>query len=204
MTMSANNGPDSQKTLQIGIVAEEVQMTDIVCVDLFGNCETQYVRDTVVLSGQDNVASARNMTFHWIASTLEPTRMTPGIKFKPTMTYDDCPRDLDILIIGGPMPTHRPEAARKFMREMFTKTKIVMTTCVGSWWLADAGVLQGHKCTTNREALHLVKKQHPEIEWLDQRWVVDQKPGGELWTAGGAQAGETISAVGLFERFDKG
>lgn len=130
------------------------------------------------------------MTFHWISSDLNPSMTTSGLKLQPTITYDGCPRDLDILLIGGPLPSHRPEAADRFMREAFAKTKVVMTTCVGSWWLASSGVLDGHKCTVNRGALDICKKMYPKTEWLDQRWVVDKKEGGELWTGGGADAGE--------------
>ena len=104
----------------------------------------------------------------------------------PTVTYDDAPRDLDILIVGGPMPTFRPAAAERYLKEAFGKIGVVMTTCVGALWVASAGVLKGKKCTTNREALEMARHLYPETEWIDARWVVD----GNLWTSGGAGAGE--------------
>ena len=191
--MAYINGKMSEKPLQIAILAEEVQMTDVAGMDVLGNCSTEYVRACQSMPNTPDLADSRELNIHWVSSSLKPARMTADLLFNPTITYDDCPRDMDIVLIGGPMPTHRPEASLKFMREMFPKTKVVMTTCIGSWWLADAGVLDGLKCTTNREMLEAVKKARPQVEWLDQRWVVEQKPGGgELWTSGGAQAGMTL------------
>ena len=171
-------------------MAECVQLMDICCIDLLGNCSKSNNEEAVEFGTEPLIPVSKPMKFHWISSSLEPARMTSNIKFKPTITYDECPRDLDILLIGGPMPSHRPAAADKFMKEAYAKTKTVMTTCVGSWWLASSGVLDGQNVTINREALPMVKKLYPKIDWLDQRWVVDSKEGGELWTSGGAQAGE--------------
>lgn len=81
-----------------------------------------------------------------------------------------------------------------------------MTTCVGSMWLASTGVLDGKKCTTNRGFLPTAKIINPSIEWLDQRWVVEDKPyegsdgKGELWTAGAAGAGEFLPSATTLQR----
>jgi transcriptional regulator GlxA family with amidase domain len=59
-------------------------------------------------------------------------------------------------------------------------------------WLAKSGVLNGKKATTNRVMLDIAKKMFPKVEWLDQRWVVEEGKfeGAQLWTAGGAGCGE--------------
>ena len=173
--------------LQIGVMTESVQLSDIVGIDILGNLIPEYVGPATAggFGPSDLVPMAIEMDFHYISTTLEPARMTPTVKVVPTVTYDDAPRDLDILIIGGPMLTHRPASADRFMKEAFQTTKVIMTTCVGSMWLASAGVLDGKKATTNRGALELARKLYPKTEWLDQRWVVD----GNLWTSGGAFAG---------------
>ncbi|KAF6812356.1 dj-1 family protein [Colletotrichum musicola] len=176
---------------------ESVQMSDIMGIDLLGNLSLEYYQKVQSFDPEfnqfDGLAPA--ITFYFIATTLEPAEMTPGLRFLPNVTYDDCPRDLDLVLIGGPLPSHRPPQADRFMKEAWPKTRVWLTTCIGSPWLASAGVLKGKKATTNREFLEFVKKVHPEVEWLDQRWVVDEKEyegegKGELWTAGGAGAGE--------------
>jgi transcriptional regulator GlxA family with amidase domain len=178
-------------SLQIGVMLENVQLSDIACIDILGgltpfmvNASSSLVEDPK--AKELLLSQSHEVTFHYISSSLEPAPMTPSIKFNPTITYDDCPRDLDILIIGGPLPTHRPPQADIFLREAVPRTKYVLTTCTGSLWLAHSGVLNGKKATTNRTCLALAKKLHPEVEWIDQRWVVD----GKFWTAGGAYAGK--------------
>ncbi|KAL9626671.1 MAG: hypothetical protein Q9164_007824 [Protoblastenia rupestris] len=139
------------------------------------------------------------MEWHYLSTTLEPTVLTPSLRVVPTVTYDDAPRDLDILVIGGPKPDFRPEAADRFLKEAFGRIGCVMTTCVGSLWLASAGVLKGRRCTTNREALGMARQWYPETEWVDERWVVD----GDLWTSGGAGAGIDMLGAYALEKFDK-
>jgi hypothetical protein len=58
-----------------------------------------------------------------------------------------------------------------------------------------AGCLDGKKATTNRGALGLAKQMHPQVEWLDQRWVID----GNVWTSGAAGAG--MSKAGFWFYF---
>lgn len=164
---------------------EQVQLSDIVCVDVLGNLSTEYIEASKDFGFGHLMPQATEMVFHYLATTLDATFVTPSMHVLPTVTYDDCRRDLDILIIGGPLLSHRPEAADRFMKEAFPKTKMVFTTCVGALWLASAGVLDGKRATTNRGALDMARKMYPKTEWVDQRWIVD----GKLWTSGGAGAG---------------
>ena len=173
--------------LKIGVMMETVQSSDIMGADIIGNCSTEYATALAEWGAPGMLEEAKDMEFYWISDTLEPARMTPGMKIVPNATYNDAPRDLWVLLIGGPLLSHRPAAGDKFMKEAYPRTKHVLTTCIGSMWLASSGVLDGKKATTNRGALEAAKKMHPKTEWLDQRWVVDED--GHLWTAGGAIAG---------------
>lgn len=116
---------------------EAVQLSDIMGIDILGNCSKDYAKFCSALPGFDNafVERGTDMVFHYLATTLEPAEMTPSVRILPTVTYDDAPRDLDILFIGGCLPTHRPASADKFLKEQ--KSKIIMTTCIGSLWLAS-------------------------------------------------------------------
>lgn len=167
---------------------ESVQLTDIIGMDIIGTTSKEYLD----FAGADFpvpehlYTQAHPITFHYIATSLsEPAFMTPTLRFMPTVTYETCPRDLDILLIGGPLPSHRPAAADVFLKEAVEKSEVVMSVCTGGMWLAHSGVLNGRNATTNRGALPLAKQVHPEVEWKDERWVVD----GKFWTAGGAGCG---------------
>ncbi|KAK4646956.1 uncharacterized protein QC761_0029500 [Podospora bellae-mahoneyi] len=211
----------SPKTLRIGVLLELVQLSDIMGIDLFGNLSASYLNQVLPLDPKFGAFTphAMNIEFFYIASSLEPATTTPpnaslpnsigGFRFLPNVTYDDCPRDLDIILIGGPLPTHRPEAADRFMKEAWGKTRVWMTTCIGSLWLASTGLLEGKKVTTNKEFLPVARAGFPGTEWVYQRWVVDEKPyeggdgKGELWTAGGAGAGIDMIARYCLDNFDK-
>ncbi|KAM7183132.1 isonitrile hydratase [Rhypophila sp. PSN 637] len=203
----------TQKPLRIAIMLEAVQMSDILGIDIFANLSTKYMEMALQLSPKvaPLAAHAIPIEFLYLASTLEPSDfVVPGnnFQFLPTHTYDTCPRDLDILLIGGPLLSHRPPAADRFMKEAWLKTPVVMTTCTGSLWLASTGLLEGKKCTTNREFLGAARSILPGIEWVDQAWVAEEKPleakgvKGELWTAGAAGYGLQMIAHYCLEKFD--
>lgn len=189
---------------------ESIQLADVTGIDILGNLSRSHYEQGITFDSsflefaKDPVA----MTFYYIGTTLEPTEASPSIKYLPNTTYDDCPRDLDILIIGGPLPTHRPPQADRFMKEAWPKTRVWLTTCLGSMWLASTGLLDGMKATTNRGLLGVAKNAHPEVEWLDQKWVRTNKAydgpdgEGELWTSGGAAVGTEMIAKYCLENFN--
>lgn len=181
---------------------ERVQLTDVTCIDLLGNISTDYI-DVCANEVDEAMGAMRplatDIKFHYLSSTLEPATMTPDMKILPTVTYDDAPRDLDILVIGGPPISHRPAASIRFLKEASEKTKVIMTTCIGSMWLAAAGVLDGKQATTNRGFLGMAKKIRPQVNWQDQRWVVDDSGKFKHWTSGGAAAGKSI-VLGNFRK----
>jgi hypothetical protein len=51
----------------------------------------------------------------------------------------------------------------------------------------------------NRMFLQLAGKLHPNVEWVDKRWVVDEIDGGkgEIWTSGGAACGKWLSSESM-------
>ncbi len=190
----------ASKPFRVGVMLEEVQFCDVVGIDLIGNLSSATLKDAIAFDASLAAFKdhAVDIQFFFLSTTLDPAKFTTGLHFVPNMTYDNCPRDLDIVLTGGPWLTHRPPQAAAFIRETWSKTRVWLTTCTGSVWLAHAGVLNGLKATTNRAFLPAAKQAAPQVEWLDQRWVVEEKPydgegKGELWTAGGAGAGKFVT-----------
>jgi len=186
----------TKMSLQIGVMMESVQLCDITCIDLFGGLSIKACGDLMPPAVRP---LGMDITFHYISTNLEPAMMTPSIKIIPTCTYDTAPRDLDVLIIGGPLISHRPPTADKFMKEAAKEAKLIMTTCTGAMWLASSGVLDGKKATTNRCALGVAKQMYPEVDWQDERWTID----GKFWTSGGAGAGIDMVTAYIKEHFKK-
>ena len=180
--------------LRIGVLFEDVQLTDLAGLDILGSL-TPKIMDTVssILPSLLPLRPlAIPMDFLYISSSLALAPTTPSMQVKPTHTYTDAPRDLDILFIGGPDPTNISEESLAFVREASEQTKVVMTTCTGALWLARAGVLDGKRATTNRVLLGAAGEMVPHVEWVDQRWVVEEGlfEGARIWTSGGAGCGE--------------
>jgi transcriptional regulator GlxA family with amidase domain len=184
----------TQKPLRIGVFYEETQMTDLAGLDLLGNLTPKVLNMVAALNPAFEPFKQRAvpMEFLYISSSLDLAWTTPEMYVRPTHTYENAPRDLDILLLGGPDPANVKEESLTFLREASTQTKTILTTCTGALWLAKSGVLDGKKATTNRVMLDIAKKMFPKVEWLDQRWVVEEGKfeGAQLWTAGGAGCGE--------------
>lgn len=169
-------------------------MTDLAGLDVLGNISSRIVE--MVSQIMPAVAPLKPlavpMEFLYISSSTNHAWTSPEMYVRPTHTYDNAPRDLDIIMLGGPNPATVAEASLQFLREASKECKAILTTCTGGMWLARSGVLDGKKATTNRMLLEQAKQMFPNVEWMDQRWVVEQGhfEGAQIWTAGGAGCGE--------------
>lgn len=187
--------PLPQTPLRVGVFFEDTQMTDLAGLDLLGNLTPKTI--DMVSSLQPSLAGLKDLAipieFLYISSSLSPAYITPSMLVTPTHTYANAPRDLDILLIGGPDPMSVKDESLSFLREASMQTKVIITVCTGAMWLARAGVLDGKKATTNRIMLDVSRKMMPGVEWLDQRWVIDEGhfEGAQIWTSGGAGCGES-------------
>lgn len=184
----------AQRPLRVGVLFEETQMTDLAGLDILGSL-TPKTFDMVcklVPTLEPLKSFAVPMEFLYISSSLDLAWTTPEMYVKPTHTYANAPRDLDILLMGGPDPTSVRDESLTFLREISKQTKVILTTCTGAMWLAKAGVLEGKKATTNRVMLEAARNIMPNVEWQDQRWVVETGhfEGAQIWTSGGAGCGK--------------
>ena len=202
----------TNKRFSIAVFHESVQFSDLLPVDLIGNLSVVFIDEALrhfpdIPNGSSLREQALDLTVHWVSSSLEPAKVTPGANMSilPTDTYETCPLDVDVLFIGGPHPNVRPPASLEYIRKFVAATKgTLMTTCTGALWAADAGAFKGRRVTTNRGALEAAGKFHPECEWVDRRWVVDETPGQvKLWTSGGAFAGADMAMQYCRREFPK-
>jgi transcriptional regulator GlxA family with amidase domain len=185
------------KTLRIGVLYEQVQLSDLVGLDIIGNISVKVVNLVagILPEAAALIHLAVPMEFLYISSSLSPAWMSPDMFVRPTHTYENAPRDLDILFLGGPDPMKVSEESLVFIREAVKQTKVVLSTCTGGMWLARSGVLDGKKATTNRMLLASAKQYFPNVDWQDQRWVIHEGyfEGAQIWTAGGAGCGKSDS-----------
>ncbi|OIW23879.1 hypothetical protein CONLIGDRAFT_718833 [Coniochaeta ligniaria NRRL 30616] len=206
------SAPTNPPTIRVGVMMENVQLADIVGIDILGNLTPSFMSKVLATSPAHAALAtlAVPFEFFYLATTLDPAPATPSLRFVPNVTYDSCPRDLDIVIVGGPFLDHRPPAAERFMKEAWGRTRVWIATCTGGLWLASSGVLGGKelRATTNRGLLRVARELYPGVEWVERRWVCHEKEyegegTGELWTAGGAGCGIDMIATYALQNYDE-
>ena len=152
------------------------------CVVLFDGVELLDVAGPVellTLAGVGVVAAG---------SDVGPVATSQGLTLTTTCSLEDAP-DPDVLLVPGGMGTRRlvddPEFLAR-LRPLADRSALVASVCTGSALLAAAGLLDGHRATSNKRAFEWVRSVRPEVEWVPvARWVRDR----DRWTSSGVAAG---------------
>jgi transcriptional regulator GlxA family with amidase domain len=133
-------------------------------------------------------AAAGVIEIKMVARHAGPVASAQGVSVVADFDFDDCPH-LDLLLVPGGLGTRievENPAMLAFLRERVAKAEIAMTVCTGTSLLARAGVLDGHRATTNKMFFHWVAEQGPRVKWIKEaRWVED----GKFVTSSGVSAG---------------
>lgn len=172
---------EEKKTRRLGVVLfPEFELLDVFGpVEMFGNL-TGLVDVLMVAAAPGAVPSAQ------------------GPSAVADVGFADCPR-LDMLLVPGGIGTrHGIDDADllDWLRARVAAAEVAMTVCTGTALFARAGVLDGHRATTNKMAFDWVASLRPEVEWVRQaRWVED----GKFATSSGVSAGIDM-ALAVIER----
>ncbi|KAG8740567.1 hypothetical protein FRC10_004143 [Ceratobasidium sp. 414] len=127
----------------------------------------------------------------YVAESREPITPSGGAQIVPSKTFAEVEgKQYDIIFVpGGPgtRPHVLSPAVREFVKKQAPGATYVLSVCTGSWVLADAGVLDGKRATTNKAAFKdCVESTSKAVKWVAKaRWVVD----GNVWTSSGVTAG---------------
>lgn len=123
-----------------------------------------------------------------VAQQAGPVKSAQGPKVVADFGFEDCP-PLDLVMVPGGMGTLvelKNTTLLDWLRGRAEQAEIVMSVCSGSALLAKAGLLDGHKATSNKRYFQLAVDQGPKVEWVRQaRWVDD----GNRVTSSGVSAG---------------
>jgi len=113
---------------------------------------------------------------------------TQGPKTVAQYGFADCP-PLDLLLLPGGIGTLaelKNNAMLKFLRQRSATARVTMSVCSGSAILAQAGLLDGRRATSNKQFFKLLTGSHEKVTWVEQaRWVED----GDIVTSSGVSAG---------------
>ena len=133
-----------------------------------------------------NMQGAVEMTT--VASEDGLVKSAQGTRVQAEHGLDDCPK-LDMILVPGGMGTRAAvDDARlvDWLRRRSDDAEFVMTVCTGSALLAQTGLLDGKRATTNKAFFVWPETTWPAVRWIRAaRWVED----GKFWTSSGVAAG---------------
>jgi transcriptional regulator GlxA family with amidase domain len=108
---------------------------------------------------------------------------------------------LDLLLVPGGIGTFTEldnDAMLAFLRTRATSAQITMSVCTGSALLAKAGILDGHRATSNKQVFSLATAQSDKVDWVTAaRWVDD----GAVVTSSGVSAGMDMALAVIARLF---
>ena len=133
-----------------------------------------------------------------IAERKGAVRSAQGVTVNADYDFASAP-PLDIMMVPGGIGTFtelKNAAFLDFLRAEDRTTALTTSVCTGSALLAKAGLLAGHRATSNKKFFSLAVSQDPKVAWVKHaRWVED----GKYVTSSGVSAG-TDMALGVIAR----
>lgn len=133
-----------------------------------------------------------------VAETRGEVESAQGAKVVADCAFSDA-TSFDIILVPGGRGTRREvsnSALLDWLKWVEPQAKYVTSVCTGSAVLAKAGLLDGRRATSNKNAFDWVTSQGPNVNWVrEARWVED----GKFFTSSGVSAGMDM-ALGLIER----
>jgi transcriptional regulator GlxA family with amidase domain len=140
---------------------------------------------------------ADRFELHMIGPASGPIRSAQGPEVLAAHSYRQAPAP-DIALVPGGIGTRSLVNNRDFLAWLANwagAAEFVTSVCTGSGVLAAAGLLDGHRATSNKRAFSWAQSQGPKVEWVRQaRWVADR----DRWTSSGVAAGMdmTLALIG--------
>jgi len=138
----------------------------------------------------------KKFTLDLVAETTAPVASNQGPSAHVDNTIDE-QIEYDILFVPGGAGVRREVGNTRLLDWITTASETAeytLSVCTGSALLAKAGVLNGHRATTNKAAFSWVAEQGPEVDWVRQaRWVED----GRFITSSGVSAGIDMALAAI-------
>ena len=105
-----------------------------------------------------------------VSEKLGPVLAIGGLRFTPDLTFDNCPEELDLLIIPGGLGT-RKEVKNvnllSWIPNRASNTRLTASVCTGSSLIGKAGLLDGREATTHWRAFDFLRQSAPNANIRD-------------------------------------
>jgi len=122
-----------------------------------------------------------------VAETLDPIKVSGGMKIVPNYTFQNAPPPKITVI---PAQNGASEAMLDWIRKASKTTDVTMSVCTGAFVLAATGLLNGKSATTHHTAYTDLGMQFPDVKVLRGVRFVEE---GNLATAGGLTSGMDLA-----------
>lgn len=123
-----------------------------------------------------------------------PVRSSQGSAVVAEASYADASTP-DIVLVPGGIGTRRLAADPAFLSWLARwagTAELITSVCTGSGLLAEAGLLDGYRATSNKLSFGWASARGRDVTWVPQaRWVQDRN----RWTSSGVAAGMDMTAA---------
>ncbi|WP_047155313.1 DJ-1/PfpI family protein [Aneurinibacillus tyrosinisolvens] len=125
-----------------------------------------------------------------VSETGEAVTASNGLRILADYSIENAPHFDILLIPGGFFPVIRKLIANQkliqWISDQVKSVELMTSVCSGAVALAQAGLLNGKKATTNRKALDFLQQYFPEVMVIRDQKFVDE---GNIITSQGPDAG---------------
>ena len=151
---------------------------------------------TLIDMAAPQLALALHGRTYQVWKTLDPIVCDTGISVNPSHTFASCPRNVDVLFVGGATNNSGLLDDREtmdFLADMGKTARYVTSVCTGSLLLGAAGLLDGYKSSCHWAYMDVLRALG--VDATDDRIVRD----GNRLSGGGATAGVDFGIALLAE-----
>ncbi len=143
--------------------------------------------DIIDFSGPWEVFGMAKYSVYTVAAKPGPVHTSYAQTLTPDYTLDNCPKADILLLPGGNVPTLMKNGKlMNWIKKEVAATPHTMSVCVGSYWLAQCGLLDGKQATTMFPMYDGFHQSFPKIDVVRNVRYVDS---GKITTTGGLFAG---------------
>lgn len=121
-------------------------------------------------------ANLMGATVHLVAASGNPVMSDTKLAIEPSVSFADCPRDLDIIFVpggsSGTLAAMKDKALMDFVADRGSRAKYIASVCTGSLILGHAGLLKNYQATSHwitRDLLPLFGATP-----VNKRYVIDR------------------------------
>ncbi len=137
--------------------------------------------------------------FQWetLSADGAPVRCSNGVELGVDRPMGPTPPGSLVFVCAGVEPEKSAsQTAADWVRGQWRSGRTVGGLCTGAYTLAKAGILKGRKFTLHWENLPPFREDHPDLEPLEQLYVIDDR----IMTCGGGSAATDLFLKLIYDR----